>query len=446
MTTVRKFDLFGLIVAIIIFGFFCFFFPTNQIYSIINALLGITSLSLLFLSGRNPYELRQIFYLANLVFLVLAARMEKSLDVLYWGSPLSVLDSYEVVGIWSFIAIILFSISHKLGSKIKLSETRVENHWDRFRKVNGTALIILSVLATFVIYQHNGWNILSVFFRGGAEDSRLILSQSSWLLYQLFLYPLPAVCLVMYLLHGRRSALVFWILFVLVILANPPTGMARWQAAMLYGAIGITGLPALFGRRLFLCFAQFLGLFVLFPLLDTFRRFTEDVKFKLNSDWILIGHLDSAQNIARVVEIDLVTYGNQLLGAIFFFVPRNFWPNKPVGSGHYVSGLTDLTFSNISMHFFGEGYINFGFFGILVFACSLGAIFGALDRRAWCGICENRFLVSIYPFLLGWVFFLVRGDFTSSFSYMVGTLCSVLFVFKFSLFISQLKIMSKRFI
>lgn len=446
MTEIRKLDIFCLTVSLIFFGFFCYAFPTTGLYSTINVLVGITCLSLLFLSGRNSYDLRQVFYLANFVFLVLAARMEKSLGVLYWGSPLSVLDSYEIVGVLCFLAIILFYISYGYGSRLKFREAKKHNFSSRIEKIYGYPLILLSVLASLVIYQNNGWNIASVFFRGGDGDSRVISSQTTWLLYQMFLYPIPSICLVVYFLHGRRSTVTFVILLSLVLLANPPTGMARWQAAMLYGAIFITGLPNIFKTRLLLSLVQFLGLFLLFPLLDSFRRYSEDVRISFSSDWIFQGHLDAAQNVARVVDMGVVTHGSQLLGALFFFVPRAVWPSKPVGSGHYVAGLSDLSLSNISMHFFGEGYVNFGYFGIFIFSIFLGVFFGMLDRRAWSKGFESSSVRYVYPFMLGWVFFLMRGDLTSSFAYMVGTAFSVLFVCVVSIFFNRLRVSPRQIV
>jgi hypothetical protein len=79
------------------------------------------------------------------------------------------------------------------------------------------------------------------------------------------------------------------------------------------------------------------------------------------------GHFDSYQMFMRVISDDIITYGKQLLTTVLFFVPRALWPGKSVGSGHFVSGLSRLSFSNISMNFFGEGYINFGYFGIMLF-------------------------------------------------------------------------------
>jgi hypothetical protein len=53
-------------------------------------------------------------------------------------------------------------------------------------------------------------------------------------------------------------------------------------------------------------------------------------------------------------EIESITYGRQLVGALLFFVPSSLWPNKPIGSGTLVAENMLMTrysfwYTNISM-------------------------------------------------------------------------------------------------
>ncbi|GAG18939.1 unnamed protein product, partial [marine sediment metagenome] len=63
----------------------------------------------------------------------------------------------------------------------------------------------------------------------------------------------------------------------------------------------------------------------------------------------------------------------------------------------------------------------FGVIGLVVFAFGLGWLLSTLDEQYW-----DRFesvspcILSVYyPFLLGFIFFLMRGDLMSGFSYTV---------------------------
>jgi hypothetical protein len=67
-----------------------------------------------------------------------------------------------------------------------------------------------------------------------------------------------------------------------------------------------------------------------------------------------------------------------------------------------------------------EGYINFGVFGIVVFAILAGAITSWADRNYW----ASEHLLSkervVYPFLMLQYFFLLRGDMMSGGAYLIA--------------------------
>ena len=87
----------------------------------------------------------------------------------------------------------------------------------------------------------------------------------------------------------------------------------------------------------------------------------------------------------KYVEEFGISWGNQLLGAILFFVPRSIWPSKPLGTGHTaIVALDQHYFSNVSAPLIAEGYVNFGIVGVVLFALAAGWIFRKLDSAFWC--------------------------------------------------------------
>ena len=133
----------------------------------------------------------------------------------------------------------------------------------------------------------------------------------------------------------------------------------------------------------------------------------------------------------RVIKDDIVTYGNQLLGALFFWIPRSVWPSKPVGSGYFVAEQTELSFNNISMPFWGEGYINFGYLGVIIFAIALAIVIARIDSKFWNKVVTQQNLEPIkYYLLLGLLIFILRGDMLSSTAYTCGIITSYYFIKK----------------
>lgn len=164
-------------------------------------------------------------------------------------------------------------------------------------------------------------------------------------------------------------------------------------------------------------------------LFETFinRLETLDVKYALTSlDY------DAWSNFMAAIkysEINSITYGRQLIGVLLFWVPRTMWPSKPLGSGAFVAENMLMTrynmwFSNISMPFPGEGFINFGVIGIILFAFILSLVSKLTDE--FYKYNDLRLILSLYVSFH--MVFMLRGDLMSSFAYLVGNLLAIFFV------------------
>ena len=141
-------------------------------------------------------------------------------------------------------------------------------------------------------------------------------------------------------------------------------------------------------------------------------------------DMYLSADYDAYANFAKAikyVETNGITFGWQLLGCLLFFIPRSWWAEKPVGSGAFVADKMGMTFTNISMPLAGEGYINFGFFGMCGFGGLIAYVSAKMDVIYWGK--NNKFVNGLYPMILVLFFFLYRGDLMSSYSTLISILC-----------------------
>jgi oligosaccharide repeat unit polymerase len=394
-------------------------------FGILNTLLNVQILALLFSARFVFYGLFHVVLTYCLIFFGFVPPLEIINNVTYWGVPQNVFGQYVDATVICIFGIVFFVISYAAtyGRQIQTSKKKYA--------VSGRRLIVISILATATIYAYNGFSIGSVMFRGGDFVQRISLGQSAWLIYQYFVYPLPSICVVAYLLLGGRRQIPILLLIVLFLLANPATGMARFQAATLYLAVLLALKPHLWEKRGIVVGLLFAGVFLVLPILDKFRHFSSETAISYSTSFIYAGHFDGFQMFALGLEEQIITWGRQLLGAFLFFVPRAIWANKPTSSGTFLAGSSNLDFDNISFPFFAEGYINFGILGVLLFAISIGVFAAQYDTQARRGGMNGPSLI-YYNFAGGLLFFLMRGSLMNGIAFSAGAYAAVLCVYYLS--------------
>ena len=405
----------------------------------------------LFLYHDRPFSLFKVFHLFFLFFLCIAPIMQFKYDILLWdGMPFSEWD-YILTSFVLLCTLLIYNIVYYVIYKsnrtsfIGKIESFLDNPLLELKPLTifeaGMFLVLAFTILYSVLYINN-FNLLSLIFRGGdLEEVELIenvtdnsVPQSLNLVIVNFLRPMIiTLFLSSFVLRAKRFFVFLMFLFVLLIAF--PTSMPRFSAAAMYIPILLVFSP-LFRKKNAFVLSAIVGLLVIFPFLNNFRYFTENTEIQIGVDFGMFteGHFDSYSSMLRVLKYDIVTYGRQLLGVFLFWVPRSVWINKPIGSGAFMCDELHLSFDNISCCFFAEGYINAGFVGLLLFLLFFAAISAFLDNAFWQMSLhrnsQNIFFRLIYFFLLGLFFFLLRGDLLSSFAYIMGFVCSVLFVFK----------------
>ena len=89
-------------------------------------------------------------------------------------------------------------------------------------------------------------------------------------------------------------------------------------------------------------------------------------------------------------------------------------------------------FANISMPFFAEGYINFGYIGILAFVFFLAWFCAYFDSMYWESRHRSSRITPYYLLLISSLLFVLRGDLMSSTAYTFATLFDIYVVSKIS--------------
>lgn len=156
------------------------------------------------------------------------------------------------------------------------------------------------------------------------------------------------------------------------------------------------------------------AMFMLFPVLDTFRR-TLDTTIELSDPLISLksGDFDSFSqiiNTAHFVDVNGVTWGNQMLGVLLFWVPRSWWVGKPTDTGILLADFKGYGFTNLSAPLPAEFFINGGWIGLIV-----GLVFVGYLLRQWDARSELQLRALGTPTILGcvlpfYLIFVLRGS------------------------------------
>lgn len=399
----------------------------------VNLIIAAISVYSLF-AKKQPFSLYKIFHIFILFFFCIAPILQYKDGIYMWGTIFTEED-YMEASLFTLFIVIFFNILY--GFLYKRTRIKISSKSITPPKVIGTKkewlLIAMSLFVCYCFLYINKFSITSLMFRGGEYVDRIDIGSTALLVINNFLRPMPMIIFLAAYIVKTRHKIVLPILFILMLISAPPTGMARFHVAAMYIPVFLCMFPVFQKGNRFTLLIIF-GLLVIFPMLNMFRYGLIDgeIKLELNFDQFKDLNFDSYSMFMRVLKDDIVTFGRQLLGVLFFFVPRTMWPAKPIGSGAMIGEEMGFTMTNVSMPYFGEGYINFGVMGVILFVGFMAYILARYDKRYWSVDVYNKKSINVisYMMLFGLLLFMLRGDLMSSFAFMCGYICSFLFVKK----------------
>jgi hypothetical protein len=213
---------------------------------------------------------------------------------------------------------------------------------------------------------------------------------------------------------------------------NPFAGSRIWFVTFLFGMIaplafarlrtgwgvvvtavsGLTLLPALAANRHAQSFNEWLDWF----------RVVSPLKYLSQST-----DVDSLGMLVLCVSYTLEkghTWGMQILSGLLSWFPRALWSGKSIGTGKLVTESLGFEFTNLAPPVVAEAVVDFGLLGVPILACALGLLFSKLDRLYWAQTHEKtavtRVIDVMYPFWLGLMVLLTRGDLISAVTFILA--------------------------
>jgi hypothetical protein len=178
-------------------------------------------------------------------------------------------------------------------------------------------------------------------------------------------------------------------------------------------------------------------LLLLFPAVALFNQVPlayldeVEISWRLWSNHFLETHYDAWANIYTTLEMgqrDGLAGGRQLLGALLFFVPSQWWGDKPLATGieigNFLMTWYQMWFTNLSAPLVAEGYLDFGVLGVVAYALGLAALVQRIE--GWAAPGRAPLVQAVAVYLAFFLVFLMRGSLMIAVAYGGGALVAFL--------------------
>ena len=391
---------------------------------------------------KDTVSLNSIFYNFIFFFFGVAPLVQYYNKTFFFGEKTVLIErDFLYGGLGVIFIIIIYELSYKFLNKVYnlkndfikkknlyfLIKDRLNNLKINYYLMTLITLIIFSYLIFFdleLIYSRRNISLLK-----GTNNYIITFFRDT-------IRFLPLFILVHFKTYSRKNFQKEIILILSILVLNFPTGISRYQVAIIYFPLILIYFPILkkFFNILFL-----LGMLIVFPYLHNFR-YGLNINRSYDSFFSMFNklHFDTFQNTLNVIKLNLITYGEQLKGALLFFIPRIFWTNKPVSSGQVLCDHLNYDgYSNIAISIFGEGYLNFGFFGIIIITIGISFFNAFIDEIFQC--IRLKTLNLIYYIFIFHEFYMLRGSFNSGYIKFNIFLIAVIFFISLGFIIEKVR-------
>lgn len=358
---------------------------------------------------KRPFSLNKTYWYFNLIFFVMAPLSQYLANYHIWGVELSS-DTYSMTNILIILGNVVHLIIYKSTNEVNFEKCINQNR----NRVPYFLLLIVALTSFALLTMNVGFSNL---FLRATNVSEFSDNKMFNTIITSFLKVLPVYCFTVSFKSNSKLNLKNCLLILIVFLMNYPVSTTRfWMGAIFIGIILLVFIKNKNQNRyqdiiLMLIFT------VIFPITYFFHFYSLEYvvnncikSFNLATSYLSVDY-DAYSIFGRIINYTStsgIVLGKQLIGTLLFMIPRAIWPTKPQATGAFLATVTNQSFTNISSPFVSEGYINFGFCGLILFECLLAIVSEKLDNNYW-SKNKNKYVVLVYPYLIGLLLFYERG-------------------------------------
>ncbi|MGX5714865.1 hypothetical protein [Arthrobacter sp. MAHUQ-56] len=391
------------------------------------------------LGSAEPHIYEMIFWLFSFLFMGVAPYVQRRLQFTPGTTPGIRDDLVDIAA----LAVIVGCLAVILGSW--LAAKRPVRHASEALKTSASRANVLAVLSLgFSLYYASKIGFLN-FFGSRVAFARarsavwpeetinaIVVAGSSMSLLVAFLAQMQIRS--NRRMEGKRgpTVLPLVLLLALIYTVNPISSPRYVFGTVALGVLAAFGAYASLSRFRIMSASALFGLVAVFPALDSFRYTTtggvemeDPLKSMTSGDFDAFAQL---VNTFEYVQQHGSTLGQQLLGVIFFWVPRSIWATKPIDTGTMLADFKGYSFGNLSAPIWAEFYINGGWPFMVLGMAVLGYTLRRADRAS-----NAVMSIASVPPLLGcvlpfYLLIILRGSLLAAMAYLSVVLVCALFV------------------
>ncbi len=190
---------------------------------------------------------------------------------------------------------------------------------------------------------------------------------------------------------------VLGLLFLLVLITQNPYTEKRNALGPIYIGLLLVGFQGFFASRTRRMQLLIAAMVLIFPASSIFTHNHQQTLGSLSmsqftdaiAEHYFSINYDSWANIYTAIEyvqVHGLQWGHQLMGSLLFFVPSAIWTTKPLASGiflaNYLINNYAMWFTNLSAPIVAEGYLDFGYVGVICNAVVTAVVVILLNNLA----------------------------------------------------------------
>lgn len=212
---------------------------------------------------------------------------------------------------------------------------------------------------------------------------------------------------------------------VLLLLMNSPIRVSR-SIILLFIVITLGIINKGINRKGLLIFLALIGMTFVLPLLNFFKTWSmKYVYFGFDFSSPDFDAYELLMTTIKYTDLNGYSFGNNILSALLFFVPRKIWLGKALNTGSIVLTFYNSNFTNVSCPLVSEFYYAFGVPGVVIFSLGFGLIAKIIDNFYY----SNSFDLNFILFSCVGMFFAVfRGSLLQGIVYTLSPIIVVLMV------------------